>query len=139
MLRRILIALACAVPLLAGASPMAAQTAADSAAIRQAALNYIEGWYTSDGGRMSSALHAGLVKRIVRGAELSEMTSGQLVAATTSGTGRQAGRKDVAILSIFGNAASVRLDAQDFVDFMHIARINGEWKIVNVLWDVRRR
>jgi hypothetical protein len=33
----------------------------------------------------------------------------------------------------------VRLDAVDFVDFMHIARIGGEWKIVNVLWDLRRR
>jgi hypothetical protein len=33
----------------------------------------------------------------------------------------------------------VRLDAEDFVDFMHIARTDGEWKIVNVLWDTRRR
>jgi len=50
--------------------PAGAQTAADSstdsAAIRQAALDYIEGWYGGDAGRMERALHPELVKRIIR-------------------------------------------------------------------------
>jgi hypothetical protein len=42
-----------------------AQAAADSAAIRRVALDYIEGWYTGDAARMERALHPDLAKRIV--------------------------------------------------------------------------
>ena len=38
-------------------------TAADSAAIRAAALDYIDGWYAADGPRMTRALHPELAKR----------------------------------------------------------------------------
>jgi len=34
-----------------------AQTAEDSSAIRAAALDYIDGYYTGDGARMERALH----------------------------------------------------------------------------------
>src|SRR5262245_46616620 len=43
-----------------------AQTAADTVAIRQAALDYIEGYYEGNGERMERALHPELAKRIVR-------------------------------------------------------------------------
>ena len=43
-----------------------AQSPADSAGIRQAALDYIEGYYEGDGARMERALHPELAKRIVR-------------------------------------------------------------------------
>lgn len=44
---------------------------------------------------------------------------------------------DVKILDVFGDIASVRVDAADWIDYRHLARWNGEWKIVNVLWDMR--
>ncbi|HEU5048747.1 MAG TPA: nuclear transport factor 2 family protein, partial [Gemmatimonadales bacterium] len=47
------------------AAPLAAQSAADSAAIRATALDYAEGWYTADSARMRRALHPALAKRIV--------------------------------------------------------------------------
>lgn len=47
------------------ATPAAAQTAADSSAIRATALDYVEGWYTGDAERMTRAVHPELVKRIV--------------------------------------------------------------------------
>src|SRR5688572_31146080 len=47
------------------AAPARAQTAADSAGIRQAALDYIEGWYEGNAERMERALHPELAKRIV--------------------------------------------------------------------------
>jgi hypothetical protein len=131
--------------LLAWATPGAlpAQTAADSAGIRAAALDYIEGWYQGDASRMRNALHPDLVKRIVEQApdgasRLDEMTAEQLV----SMTGRRSagdGRKDVRILDVFGGTASVRVDADDWIDYMHLARWNGDWKIVNVLWALRRQ
>jgi hypothetical protein len=47
--------------LLAGSAT--AQTAADSAGIKSAALDYIEGWYTGNARRMEQALHHELAKR----------------------------------------------------------------------------
>jgi hypothetical protein len=127
------------------AAPASGQEPADTAAIRQAALDYIEGWYSGDGERMSSALHPQLVKRIVQSragvdSRLSAMTAAELIAATrgrAGGAGGEEGRKDVRILDVFGSAASVRIDATDWVDYLHLARWNGEWKIVNVLWELR--
>ena len=43
-----------------------AQTSADTASIRQAALDYIEGWYAGDAARMERALHPELAKRNVQ-------------------------------------------------------------------------
>ena len=37
----------------------------DETAIRKTALNYIEGWYEGDAGRMESALYPKLAKRII--------------------------------------------------------------------------
>jgi hypothetical protein len=42
-----------------------AQSAADSAAIRSTALDYVEGWYEGNPQRMARAVHPELVKRIV--------------------------------------------------------------------------
>jgi hypothetical protein len=33
----------------------------------------------------------------------------------------------------------VRIDAGAWVDFLQLAKWNGEWKIVNVLWELTPR
>jgi hypothetical protein len=38
---------------------------------------------------------------------------------------------------MFGNAASAKVVASDWVDYLHLARWNGEWRIVNVLWELK--
>jgi hypothetical protein len=130
------------------AAPAAAQSAADSSAIVATALDYIDGFYTSDAERMERALHPELAKRIVgdpAGPEsrLQEMTATQLVQATASGGARgipeEARKDDVSILDIYNNIASVRIDAGVWIDYLHVARWNGEWKIVNVLWEMAPR
>ena len=138
------------IPLLAAAvSPAttAAQSAADSAAIRATALEYIEGWYEGSGERMERAVHPDLAKRIIntdqRGRNvLGHQSAMTLVQNTRRGGGRETPsdqrRKDVRILDIFGNTASVRVDASGWIDYMHIAKWNGRWVIVNVLWENRQ-
>ncbi len=130
-------------------APAHAQTGADSTAIRQTALDYIDGWYTGDGDRMARALHPDLAKRIVQTdpasgeSRLGHMGKDQLVQATTAGYGKRTPeaerRADVTILDIFENAATVRVDARDWVDYLHIARWDGRWMIINVLWAMRPR
>lgn len=134
-----------ALALLGLATPTVAQTAADSAAIRATALDYIEGWYAGDAARMERALHPNLAKRIVRRSDttvsLGDMTAEQLINATRSGYGTRtpAGeqQKDVTILDIFRNAAVVKIVARDWVDYLQIAKWENDWRIVNVLWELK--
>jgi hypothetical protein len=130
------------------ATPQAcAQTAADSAALRQTALDYIEGWYTGDHVRMAQAVHTALVKRIVAthpktGEQVfRDQESTALVAATKKGYGTkfpEANRqKDITILDVFEGAASVKIVAADWVDYLHLVKQDGNWQIINVLWEMK--
>ena len=127
---------------------LCAQSATDSSGIRQAALDYIEGYYEGDGTRMERALHPELAKRIVRTNEqgrsqLGQMSAMSLVLGTRAGGGKDIPaanrRKDVRILDIYQNAASAKIDASDWVDYLHLAKWNGRWVIVNVLWELHPR
>lgn len=132
--------------ILLSAPRMQGQSAADSSAIRQAALDYIEGWYEGSAERMERAVHPDLAKRIVgsdaRGrSSLGHQSAMTLVQNTRRGGGKETPaaeqRKDVRILDIFNNSASVRIDASTWIDYLHVAKWNGRWVIVNVLWENR--
>ncbi len=134
---------------LLGAVPAArAQTAADTAAIRATALDYIEGWWTGNAERMESALHSHLAKRIVftdstGRSRLGDMTALELVQNVRAGGGTRTPqadqRKDVRILDTFRNVAIVKIDAGAWIDYLEEARFNGRWVIINVLWELRPR
>jgi hypothetical protein len=122
-----------------------AQTAADSAAIKATALDYIDGWYAGDATRMERALHPELAKRIVMTdpqgrSRLGQQSAMTLVQNTQRGGGKDTPadkrRDEVKILDIYQNAASVRVQASSWVDYLHIAKSNGRWVIVNVLWEM---
>ena len=123
-----------------------APPAADSAGIRQAALDYIEGYYDGDAARMERALHPELAKRIVRTNEqgrsqLGQMSAMSLVQGTRAGGGKDTPpaerHKDVTILDIYQNAAVAKIIASDWIDYLQLARWNGRWVIVNVLWELK--
>jgi len=122
------------------------QSRADSAAIRLTALDYIQGWYTGDAARMERAVHPELAKRIVRSDSLGNFRIDQqsamtLVQGTRNGYGKttpEADRHDdVRILDIYRNAASARVNASYWVDYLQLAKWHGRWVIVNVLWELK--
>lgn len=127
------------------ATSLHAQSAADSTAIRATALDYVEGWYEGNPERMGRALHPELVKRIVvsdtatKRSVLQSMGASALVNGTRHGWGKETPKnkqqKDVTILDIFGNAASVKAVMADWIDYLQIAKVDGRWLIVNVLWE----
>jgi hypothetical protein len=131
--------------LIGGITPsIQAQTAADSAAIRATALDYIQGWYTNDGARMERALHPHLAKRLVWAdstgkSHLVDLTALELIQGTKAHTPAPATerRHDLSILSTYGNVAMVRIEASDWVDFLQEVKWNGSWKILNVVWENR--
>lgn len=123
-----------------------AQTDADREAIKRAALNYAEGWYEGNAEKMESALHPDLAKRIARTNEkgqtrLDQMSAMTLVQAARGGYGKNTPKeeqqKDVTILDVFGGAATVKLEMRGWIDYMHIAKYNGKWMVVNVLWETK--
>jgi len=43
-------------------------------------------------------------------------------------------KKEVKLLDVSDRTASVKLSADEWIDYMHLVKINGQWKIINVLW-----
>ena len=119
----------------------------DQTAIRQTALDYIEGFYDGDSARMERSLHPELVKRIahpdpVSGrshlAEMSALALTQFTRAKADRPTPQAERQqDVTVLDVFENAASAKVIAAGWIDYLHLSRFNGRWVIVNVLWEMK--
>ena len=131
----------------AGAVAQPTATAKDSkdpelVLIKAAALDYIEGWYEANPERMARAVHPELVKRLVvtegGKSRIEQMGATKLVANVRAGGGKKTTkpRKEVQILDRFENVASVRIVATDWIDYLHLAKIDGRWQIVNVLWEV---
>ncbi|MCP4899560.1 MAG: nuclear transport factor 2 family protein [bacterium] len=143
--RLIALALTC---MLAAGSGFAADPksdlASDRAAIEAAARDYIDGWYEGNAERMARALHPDLAKRTIRGLPsgrgfLQTLSSSTMIEYTKAGFGKESKKdgqvNEVIILDQLSASASVKTISHEFTDYLHLAKINGEWRIVNVLWE----
>jgi anti-anti-sigma regulatory factor len=119
---------------------------ADSIAIKQTLLDYVEGYYTADWQRVSRAVHPELVKRIII-QDSSGLNAINSMGASTLILGAKRNKKpdgslfkaDISIYDIFKNTALAKVDTNKFpfIDYAQLGKINGEWKIINVLWAMR--
>jgi hypothetical protein len=122
----------------------AGDEAAEKEAITRAALDYIEGWFEGNAERMDRALHPRLAKRMVvpnpqGGPErFIDLTKDQMIEATGKGGGKAVAPEKraikVTVLDVYRGIASVRVDSVAYIDYLHLAKSEGGWKIVNVLW-----
>lgn len=122
----------------------AVPSAADRDAITRTALDFEEGWYTADATRMARALHPQFVMRHVGTDEHSHLSvltqnidASELIELTREGKGKvpvERQRHDVTVLDVFSNAATAKIVAWYGVDYLQLAKWNGHWVIVNVLW-----
>lgn len=127
----------------------AAQTDADREAVRQAVLDYVEGVYEVKPERIERSVHPDLAKRgfMIRRGETaysqSTMTFQQLVelARTYNKDGRipKDAPKEVVIFDISDQTASAKLTAVWGIDYIHLAKYDGRWMFVNVLWQTPPR
>lgn len=129
-----------------------AQTPADSLAIRKAALDYLAGWQAGDVERVAKAVSPELCKRkVMLDAEgnyfISNMGASLLFQASRGNKKGvrmgdrlpdQAFSPEVDILDISGTVASVKTTTRKygFIDYIHLSKYEGEWKIINVLWEL---
>lgn len=112
----------------------------DHSAIRQTVLDYIEGWYVGNAGRVERSLHPEMAKRRIENLETGKSSLEQTSAMTliketrcVTRTPKRDRQKDIIVLDVSENAASIKLVASDWVDYLHIAKFDGIWMIVNVL------
>ena len=118
----------------------------DEGAVRSVVLDYVEGWFEGDTGRMERALHPELVKRC-RGIEgedpdaLETLSARQMIDATAEGEGRREDAPDrrieIRIDYLSGGIASVQCFCHRYVDLLHLIDMPDGWKIVNAAWRLR--
>ncbi|UCC45677.1 MAG: nuclear transport factor 2 family protein [Candidatus Zixiibacteriota bacterium] len=129
----------------AAAAQEPADTLTDEQLIIETTSDYIEGWYEGNPIRMDRALHPDLAKRGLRAFEktggtiLSHASASTMVEYTKAGLGKlkpdETANIEIEVLDIDKNIASVKVSSVKFIDYIHLARSEGRWQIVNVLWE----
>ncbi|WP_103070454.1 nuclear transport factor 2 family protein [Aquimarina sediminis] len=122
-----------------------AQSIQDSLDIKQVALDYIEAQHNTNPKQFERAAHPRMVKRTfaknkATGKEYLRETFTDFMVILSEFYNSKGDKfpenpkKEVILLDVSDRTASIKLIADDWIDYMHIAKINGTWKIVNVLW-----
>jgi len=118
----------------------------DTRQVREAILDYVEGVYTADTARIHRSVNPSLVKRgSVRNREsgtysaFNEMSFQQLLELTRNWNkdGKRADAnsiREIEIYDVQDKTAAAKLTAVWGTDYFHLAKIDGKWMIMNVLW-----
>lgn len=123
-------------------------TKQDSLEIRRAALDYIESQHKPNPKQMDSALHPRMVKRTFwkdksTGKDYVRETTTESMILLAESYNKNSDKfpaspkKEVLLLDVSERTASVKLTADEWIDYMHIVKLNGRWKIINVLWQYK--
>lgn len=126
---------------------MISNSSSDEAAIRQTCLDFLEGWYTGDAERVARSLHPELVKRSVmpnsEGTWIlrRSVSRAQMVEWARQGGGSEVAHEDrvyeITIDRLFRHIATVSAVSAQYVDFLHLAKVEKGWVIVHDLWELR--
>ncbi|WP_234387123.1 nuclear transport factor 2 family protein [Aquimarina sp. Aq78] len=137
------IVLVCCISLLAYQTN--AQSKQDSLDIKQVALDYLEAQHNVNPKQFERAAHPRMAKRTfwknkaTNKEYLRETFTDFMVILSEFYNSNgdkfpKKPKKEVIILDVLDKTASVKLIADEWIDYMHIVKINDTWKIVNVLW-----
>ncbi|CAN5774315.1 MAG: nuclear transport factor 2 family protein [Pyrinomonadaceae bacterium] len=121
-----------------------AQSSGQPESVKQAVLDYVEGVYEVSPTRIERSIHPDLAKRgffIKKGETVYSphtMTFPQLVELSKNynknGHVPKDAPKEVVMYDISDQTASAKLIAVWGIDYIHLAKYDGKWKIINVLW-----
>jgi putative lumazine-binding protein len=110
----------------------------DSVAVQATVRNYIEAYYTGDAPRMQATLHPHYLKHMIHGTiPMREWTGAQMVESIRSQgpADMPAAQKteQISVMDVSGDIASAKLVTPGWVDYMTLAKSDGEWKILSVV------
>ena len=126
-------------------TPVISPQVTEREAVRMAVLDYVEGIYQNQPERVQRSVHPNLAKiGFYRPSDSSEfnaprpMTFDQLITIAKNfnkdGKLPKNAPKDMVIYDVLERTASVKLTADWGVDYMHLGKFDGQWKIINVIW-----
>jgi putative lumazine-binding protein len=113
---------------------------ADRMAIEAVSTEYFQAWFAGDGERMRATLHPHLAKRRIRSPGtgslvLHEDPTETLVEDTAAGEGTDFDPKQhVTVCDVSDDIATVVVRSEPFVEYLHLARFDDRWLIVNALY-----
>jgi hypothetical protein len=123
---------------------MATAVGTDVDQVVAVATDYLKSFYSGTAeeraARMQRVIHPDLAKRspanIRADGTFYEWTLAEMIEIASNSVNEPVGTPyKVQVLDRTDRMASVRTDAVWGIDYMHLARIDGEWRVVNVLWD----
>ncbi|MEO1050265.1 MAG: nuclear transport factor 2 family protein [Bacteroidota bacterium] len=122
-----------------------AQNVKDEEAVKQAVLNYVEGFYEGDTSKLVASLHPQLSKygyyvpRNGNEYKGSEMTyQGALDYALSVKAkqrfAKEGSPKEIELFEVLDQTAVAKLTAWWGIDYLMLAKENGKWMIMKVIW-----
>ena len=112
----------------------------ESAAVRATVTNYIESYYAGDAARMEKSLHPHYLKHVISTSDgnlrMTEKTGLQMVQDVRSQNTdlpKSEQTEQITVLDVSKGMASAKLVTSHWIDYMTLAKWNGEWKIVSVV------
>ena len=128
-------------------SPLPASRAQDSAGVRAAALDYIEGFYTGDSTRLVRSVRPEVYKYgFWRHRDSTNYNAGTQMTwegfhRYANGVKERGGRgapanapKEVRIFEVLDKTASAKVTAWWGIDYLLMGKFDGRWMITHVLW-----
>jgi hypothetical protein len=115
----------------------------DRQLIEKAIHNYVDAFYQADTTKAYESIAKDLAKRgyyTSKDGKINEakMSFEQLVRLAQRWKNTQNitadSPKKITVFDILDRIASAKVEAQWGIDFFHLAKINGTWTIINVLW-----
>lgn len=120
-----------------------AQSTDEKAAIEKAVMNYVNAFYEADTTKAYESIARDLAKRgyyTTKEGTVAEakMSFEQLVKLAQRWKASQnitlETPRKITVFDILDKIASAKVEAKWGIDYFHLAKINGTWTIINVLW-----
>jgi hypothetical protein len=134
----------CLLALALFAPALPAQSAADKEGVRQAALDYIEGFYEGDSSRFIRSVRPEVYKYgfyrdtagAYRGMQMQWQGFHNFANRVKRGQSRTPANapKEVEILDVADQIAAARITAWWGIDYLLMGKYDGKWMISHVLW-----
>lgn len=114
----------------------------EASAVEAVVRDYIDGWHAGDAQRMERSLHDDLVKRSISDeaapGDLSRVTKAQMVQLTRDGGGCSPDADaEVVVHHVEGDIASAQVATAEYLDYLHLSKTSGTWRIVHDLFRER--
>lgn len=138
------VAFSCLIALVLLAPALPAQSAADKDGVRQAALDYIEGFYEGDSSRFIRSVRPEVYKYgfyrdttgSYRGMQMQWQGFHNFANRVKRGQSRTPPNapKEVEILDVADQTAAAKVTAWWGIDYLLMGKYDGRWMISHVLW-----